>query len=154
MAFILVGLATTPALAGKKKNLEVVTPADLIKLMEKSSVHYVISTTTELKGIAAPEFAGALWPQKSRGLNMPYVRKGENGNSSLVTYPESEASAQALSAVEPAFQAKDYGRGDGLPEVLQKYPDMYRAHLYLGDAYFLGPKDNQKALAEYRERSG
>lgn len=152
LVVLALGAAASAALAGGKKKHDVTTPADFIKMMEKSKVHYVVGTTSELKDVGPPGFADLMWPLRSKSLEMPYVRRRADGGLSLTTYPESADAKAALDEVEPLFRANDFAAATtGYLKVLEKYPDMYRAHLYLGDAYFLGPKDNDKALAEYRE---
>jgi tetratricopeptide (TPR) repeat protein len=142
-------LASGPvAIAGKK---ELSTPADILKLMEKSKVTYSVRPLSDLKDVPASEFGDKLWPPGAEPLAMPYIQTGDGGKRTLVSYPASTDAVHALSLADALYQEKDYDAARAAyAEVVQRYPDYYRAHLYLGDALF-EKSDNVAALAAYRE---
>ncbi len=128
------------------------TPADLLKIMEASKVKYVVHKLSNLEGVPASEFGETLWPTRGQPLAWPYVEKGAGGKATLVSYPASAEAIDALGAADALFQKKDYDAAEtAYLDVIRRFPDYYRAHLFLGDIAFFGKGDNAAALAEYRE---
>ncbi|HEX4826483.1 MAG TPA: tetratricopeptide repeat protein [Candidatus Polarisedimenticolaceae bacterium] len=125
-------------------------PTDFFKIEEKSDVEYDAKLTSALKNMGPEEFADAFWPEHSKGLVHPYIRRA-GGAVSLIELPVPPAEAAALEAADSAYEKKDYqaAREDYF-EVLRKFPDSYLAHLHLGDTYS-GLGEREKALSEYRQ---
>jgi tetratricopeptide (TPR) repeat protein len=127
------------------------TPADLIDLMKASKVRYMVRSLSALEDVPASEFSDRLWPPQGKPLALPYIETGAGGKASLVSYPVSDEGIRALSAADGLYQKKDYNAAQtAYADVVQRFPDFYRAHLYLGDALF-EKGDNVAALAAYRE---
>ena len=153
IVILLAVAATAPAAAKKKKgveNKEDLTPAAIIKMMEKSSLTYTISDFETLTDPKPAEIATTLWPPMATPLDNPTIKKGETGFE-LITYPQSAEETAAINAADEFFKEKKYAEAEtGYLDVIKRFPASYHGHLFLGDVYFLRG-EFERALWAYRE---
>jgi tetratricopeptide (TPR) repeat protein len=127
------------------------SPADIIKRMEASKTQYLVRPLNKLEDVPASEFAAKLWPARGQATELPFLVKQADGGVDVVRYRVSEEAVKALSEADAFYQKKDYASAEtAYLDVTNRFPDWYRAHLYLADVYF-ERGDNLKALAGYRE---
>jgi tetratricopeptide (TPR) repeat protein len=149
-AILLAIALTAPALAKKDPSKKVLTPPEIIKLMEKSSLVYTVSSLESLKDLPTAEFGSKLWPTKATPLHLPTISKSENGVR-LTEYPESGEETEAIEAADEFFKNKKYDEAEtSYLDVVKRFPSSYRGHLFLGDVYFFRG-NNERALWAYRE---
>ncbi len=126
------------------------TPSEVMKLMEKSKVNYVIASFDQLKPEETRDLTSRLFPAACPTIMYPKV-EWKGGRATVREWEFGKEALEILEKAEAAFAAKDYDLARRLYErALKAAPDCYMATANIGDCYLMTGLHEQ-ALAEYEK---
>lgn len=134
-AVLLLSGPTFAAETGTGKG-QISLPSDIIAILEKSENSYAITSPTDLKDINPDKYAETIWPQ-GRALSLPRVTKTSDKRLSLTAWEVPNEVQALLAAADVPFQKKKFEEATAkYRELVDRFPDFYKAWLYYGDCLF------------------
>ncbi len=136
--------AATPSPPPAAKGSGFLGPAEILQLMEKSSVTYKVDPQDSPPG----GWAEQLWPRRLEPVTWPQVVE-EGGRRSIREWPIPPEVHQLIADAEPHYQAHRYDEAAKLyTRATERCPSCYLAWLFRGDAALFA-EDPTTALAHY-----
>ncbi|MFZ5444706.1 MAG: tetratricopeptide repeat protein [Myxococcota bacterium] len=125
------------------------TPAQVLERLEASPITFEIKPIEKLEGVSRGRLADETWKQLVAPVNLPKVRR-RDGAVIIEAWPEPASAADPSAKAEEAFRAKKYDEAEKwYRKALERAPDLYILHAYVGDAILFGNGDPKLALEEY-----
>ncbi len=136
--------AATPSQPPAAKGSGFLGPAEILQLMEKSSVTYKVDPQDSPPG----GWAEQLWPRRLEPVTWPQVVE-EGGRRFIREWPIPPEVHQLIADAEPHYQAHRYDEAAKLyTRATERCPSCYLAWLFRGDAALFA-EDPTTALAHY-----
>jgi tetratricopeptide (TPR) repeat protein len=138
---------TAPGLLAQENTAAFLGPAEILKLMEASPVHYLIESGSGGEGVFVDPY-GVLFPDRMDLVDR-VVAVEEDGRISLRRYELDETTSALMKQAEERYAAEDAAGARVLyRKALDRDPNFYQAYAYIGDTYIM-EKDAARALAHY-----
>jgi tetratricopeptide (TPR) repeat protein len=141
-------LLATAAAQSSAQHPSYLTPAEIIKLVSDSKVHYTVKSATSGEGELADPLS-TLFPQAAQHIPLPMITEGEHGQRFIDEYQFDSSALKLIEEAEPLFDKEKYEQARKLYlQAIAQSPNCYLAYSHVGDTYLFS-NDPDSALVYY-----